>query len=142
MRFLLPTKSRSFGPSTHVRSCFDRVSSSEPCSHRGKTRGWSEMSRVALGILSFLMGVGLAGSGHAEKRVALIVGNAAYIQGQLQNTLNDAILVADVLRSRGFDLVKGRPLLNLDKLAFDDAVRQLGHELRGADVGLFYFAGH
>lgn len=100
------------------------------------------MSRVALGILSFLMGVGLAGSGHAEKRVALIVGNAAYIQGELQNTLNDAILVADVLRSRGFNLVKGKPLLNLDKLAFDDAVRQLGNELRGADVGLFYFAGH
>ena len=92
--------------------------------------------------LSILMGC-FAVPASAEKRVALVIGNANYLHiSRLKNTANDAMLVSDVLRSLGFDLVDGGPILNADKPAFDLAVQRFGRDLLGADVGLFYFAGH
>jgi len=50
--------------------------------------------------------------------------------------------MADTLRAVGFTLVGNGPQLDLDKRAFDDVVRTFGRALQGADVGLFYYAGH
>lgn len=44
-------------------------------------------------------------------------------------------------RSASSLLVNG-PQLDLDKPSFDTAVQEFGNELQGADVGLFYYAGH
>ena len=80
---------------------------------------------------------------HAEKRVALVIGNSAYRDvGRLDNPTNDAKLVASALLSDGFSLIGGGAQLDLDKNAFDDAVQRFGQQLQGADVGLFYYAGH
>jgi hypothetical protein len=46
------------------------------------------------------------------------------------------------LRSLGFELVGGSAQLDLDKASFDNAVRSFGRQLQGAEVGLFYYAGH
>jgi hypothetical protein len=54
----------------------------------------------------------------------------------LDNPTNDAKLMADTLQ------VGGGPQLNLDKAAFDKAVQDFGAKLQGADVSLFYYAGH
>lgn len=79
----------------------------------------------------------------AERRVALVVGNGAYAYvGPLSNSVSDAKLMAASLRALGFQLVGGGPMLDLDKAGFDRAVEQFGHELVGADVALFYYAGH
>jgi uncharacterized caspase-like protein len=79
----------------------------------------------------------------AEKRVALIVGNANYLHiARLDNPTNDARLIAGTLRALGFALVGDRALIDLDKPAFDSAVQRFGKVLQGADVGLFYYAGH
>src|SRR5437879_2254071 len=79
----------------------------------------------------------------AEKRVALIIGNTAYAHvARLANPANDARLMADTLRGLGFTLVGGGAQLNLDKAKFDSAVQRFCEELQGADVGLFYYAGH
>ena len=81
-----------------------------------------------------------AGSG---RRVALVIGNSAYRSvTPLDNPANDARLLADTLRSLDFMLVGGDALRDLDKLGLDRAVQAFGLELQGADVGLFYFAGH
>src|SRR5215813_8090390 len=42
----------------------------------------------------------------------------------------------------GFTLVGGKAQLNLDKSAMDRAVQNFGRQVQGADVALFYYAGH
>jgi len=79
----------------------------------------------------------------AEKRVALVVGNSAYQNvSRLQNPKNDAQLVADTLQRLGFVLVGGQAQVDLDKAGFDTAIQRFGSQLMGADVALFYYAGH
>jgi uncharacterized caspase-like protein len=50
--------------------------------------------------------------------------------------------MADTLRGLGFTLVGGNAHLDLDKAQFDSAAQAFGTELQGADVALFYYAGH
>jgi hypothetical protein len=77
------------------------------------------------------------------KRVALVIGNANYRSvGRLANPANDARLIASALKSLGFELIGGGAQLDLDKADFDAAVQNFGNQLQGADVGLFYYAGH
>ena len=77
------------------------------------------------------------------RRVALVVGNSAYQNvPQLNNPSNDARLIADTLQRLGFVLIGGSAQLDLDKVVFDKIVRSFGRQLQGADVGLFYYAGH
>src|SRR5258708_39004159 len=45
-----------------------------------------------------------------EKRIALVIGNAAYQQGALPTTANDAGLIAQTLQAAGFDVVGARAL--------------------------------
>jgi hypothetical protein len=79
----------------------------------------------------------------ADKRVALVIGNSAYQNvSRLENPKNDALLVADTLRRLGFALVGGGAQVELDKASFDAAVQRFGSQLIGADVALFYYAGH
>jgi len=93
-------------------------------------------------LCALLVGV-FASSASAETRIALVVGNTSYAHvSRLDNPKNDARLLADTLRTLGFTLVGGGPQLDLDKRAFDDVVRTFGRALQGADVGLFYYAGH
>jgi TPR repeat protein len=77
---------------------------------------------------------------HAERRVALIIGNSAYTFGALTNPRNDAELMASTLRSVGFEVTK---LVDADQKAMKKAIVEFGRTLRGSDsVGLFYYAGH
>lgn len=79
----------------------------------------------------------------AEKRIALVVGNSAYQNvTRLDNPKNDAALMADTLGNLGFSLIGGRAQLDLDKSALDTAVQNFGRQIQGADVALFYYAGH
>jgi uncharacterized caspase-like protein len=50
--------------------------------------------------------------------------------------------MADTLDGLGFTLIGGRAQLNLDKTAMDNAVQNFGRQVQGADVALFYYAGH
>jgi hypothetical protein len=59
---------------------------------------------------AFLLAAGLAPAAHAEKRVALVIGNSAYqTVPQLPNSGNDARLMSDTLLSLGFFVVGGGP---------------------------------
>src|SRR5258708_2347551 len=96
---------------------------------------------VLFGAL-LLLGLGLAPA-QAEQRVALVIGNSAYRNvTRLDNPGNDAKLLADTLRGLGFTLVGGGAPLDLDNPSLDRAVLAFGAQLAGADVGLFYYAGH
>jgi TPR repeat protein len=85
----------------------------------------------------------IAAPARAEKRVALIIGNSAYRNvARLENADNDARLMAATLRDLGFVLVGDGAQLDLDKTQFENAVQKFGATAQGADVSLFYYAGH
>ena len=93
--------------------------------------------------LASLLALTLAAPAAAEKRVALVIGNSAYQNvTRLDNPRNDAALMAETLAALGFTLIGGRAQLDLDKPAMDLAVQNFGRQVQGADVALFYYAGH
>jgi len=78
---------------------------------------------------------------HAEKRVALVIGNSAYQNAsKLTNPVNDANAMADLFRRAGFDVVEAR--LDLGNLEFKRVAREFTAVARDADVAVMYFAGH
>ena len=84
-----------------------------------------------------------AGPATAERRIALVVGNSAYQNiARLDNPRNDATLMAETLAGLGFALIGGSAQLDLDKAALDTDVQNFGRQIQGADVALFYYAGH
>jgi hypothetical protein len=76
------------------------------------------------------------------KRLALIIGNAAYEHvGVLANPLNDAQDMKEALEKVGFDVILSENASQKDiKLAIDD----FGYELKekNYEVALFFYAGH
>jgi TPR repeat protein len=93
-----------------------------------------------------IIGCSIALAAHAQesdRRVALVIGNTGYQHVErLANPGNDAQLIADTLRKSGFVLIGGGPQRDLDKPAFDRLVADFGKSIQGADVALFYYAGH
>ncbi len=76
----------------------------------------------------------------AGRRVALVIGNAAYQRTPtLDNPRNDATDMAAALKKRGFQVIEG---FDLDKAAFDRKVRDFATALQGAETGVFFYAGH
>jgi uncharacterized caspase-like protein len=102
-----------------------------------KQLAMKQLTTVLFGFAMLLLAVGPAA---AEKRVALVIGNSAYENvPRLQNPSNDASDIAEKLRQLGFDVVEG---LDLGKRDMEKQIRAFGEKLTGADVGLFYYAGH
>ncbi len=74
-----------------------------------------------------------------EQRVALVIGNSAYKDSPLANPANDAADIAKALERFGFKVILKR---NAGSRDMRQAIREFGAELRRAQVGLFFFAGH
>jgi hypothetical protein len=68
-------------------------------------------------VLAILVTVaGFSAQALAEKRIALVIGNSTYRNvARLDNPSNDAKLMADTLRGRGFVLVGDSAQFDLDK---------------------------
>jgi hypothetical protein len=100
----------------------------------------SSTTQVILFVATFLS---VCSPTFAEKRIALVVGNSDYQNvARLNNPTNDARLMVDTLRTLGFAIVGNGAQIDLDKAGFDNAVRTFGRQMQGAEVGLFYYAGH
>jgi len=90
--------------------------------------------------LAVLAGALLSGEALAERRVALIVGNAAYEHtNPLKNPTNDARDLAETLKALDFDVLLGT---DLDDQAFRRLARDFAVKSEDADVALFFYAGH
>jgi len=75
-----------------------------------------------------------------ERRVGLVIGNAAYDMAPLRNPVNDARAMAATLRTLGFEVTA---LENATLTDMKRAIDDFGDSLRTGDgVGLFYFSGH
>ena len=68
-------------------------------------------------------------------RTALVIGNAGYRQGNLQNSVHDASEMKSKLQELGFDVLYAE---NVQKRDMKDAVRQFPNDLPKDGVALFY----
>src|SRR5260370_9934676 len=94
-------------------------------------------------IAAVLFAVFFVSPAVAEKRLPRVVGTSAYQSvPRLENPRNDALLIADTWGRLGLVLVGGGAQVDLDKAQFDSVVQRFGTQLIGADVALFYYAGH
>ena len=76
----------------------------------------------------------------AEKRIALVVGNAAYANATpLTNPVNDAQDMSEALKRAGFEVILG---IDTDKRAFDGKIREFARALEAADAAELFYAGH
>jgi uncharacterized caspase-like protein len=74
------------------------------------------------------------------KRIALVIGNAAYPHAPLKNPRNDAEAMADKLASLNFEVIR---VLDGDLASMTNAVHEFQQKLSvSRSLGLFYFSGH
>ena len=106
--------------------------------------GWGQhVSRISIHL--FLLAVcsaiaSIAAQAAADKRVALVIGNSAYQHTTvLRNPRNDAEDMVASLKRLSFEVIEG---LDLDKRAMERTIRQFGLKVAGAEIALFFYAGH
>ena len=75
-----------------------------------------------------------------EKRLALVIGNANYDKGALENPVNDANLIAKTLDSLNFEVILATNIE--DKRSLENKIREFGAKRSDFDVGFVYYAGH
>jgi len=91
-------------------------------------------------ILSLLCILFSTDAALADKRVAFVVGNGDYKNvAHLPNPPIDAKAMAATLRNVGFEVVEGA---NLTRDKMTEKLLDFGKRAQGADVALFYYAGH
>jgi uncharacterized caspase-like protein len=101
-------------------------------------------SSICLVLLAILAGVLFCTTGAAatEKRLALVIGNAAYKIKPLTTAVNDAALIAQTLQSAGFDVIGARDLdQGLLRKAIGDFTDKVANAGPGAVV-VVYFSGY
>jgi hypothetical protein len=80
---------------------------------------------------------------HAEKRVALVIGNDRYSSlssaEQLQKAVNDARSIGTTLKQIGFEVVSGE---NLGRQALLARLDEAAQRLSPGDTAFFFFSGH
>jgi uncharacterized caspase-like protein len=103
---------------------------------------------IAEGMVGFARSIAVAwlalvcalAPAHAEKRVALVIGNAAYVNAdRLANPVNDARGMRDALTALKFDVMYGE---DLDGKALRKMISRFASHVDGADAAVVYFAGH
>lgn len=89
-----------------------------------------------------ILALGLAcGPAHADRRVALVIGNSAYKSApKLGNPVNDATLVGGMFKRAGFESVEVKLDLNASEMR--RALREFAARTRDADMAVIYYAGH
>ena len=93
-----------------------------------------------LGIFVVALLSGTTGSQAQGRRVALVIGNSAYVSAtKLDNPINDAEDMAATLERLGFAVLKG---IDLSKAGMDAIIRQFAEAMGGAKAGLLFYAGH
>lgn len=98
------------------------------------------MRGVLAALLAIALTIGGPATAHASKRVALIIGNSAYAHAPaLPNPVNDAKDVAEKLQALDFHVSLA---VDTTKADTDKVMREFADALDGADVAIFFYAGH
>jgi Caspase domain/Putative peptidoglycan binding domain/Domain of unknown function (DUF4189) len=95
------------------------------------------MSMLLLSLVVVFPGLAEAEEG---KRVALVIGNSSYVRvSTLRNPANDALLISDILRRSGFEVLSGTDLDYRGMRSKIDEFTELAYD---ADIATIYYAGH
>lgn len=107
----------------------------------GRAARWARKALPPLAATTMLASAaGAAAIDGTERRVALVIGNSAYqFTPRLPNPTNDAEAMAVALQRLGFEVAKG---IDLDRGETEMIIRDFAKNLPGADVALFFYAGH
>ena len=94
-----------------------------------------------IAVLCAVLMLGTIGEARAERRIALVVGNAHYGNPSLalSNPKNDAEDVAAALRSVGFEVLQA---IDANKRDMDLAMAKFARQATDSDAALFFYAGH
>jgi uncharacterized caspase-like protein len=91
-------------------------------------------------VIALIILILATSSAWAGKRVALVIGNSNYLHTHvLDNPKNDALDIAAALKATGFQVIVG---LDLDKVTFDQRIREFSIVLTDAEAGVFFYSGH
>jgi uncharacterized caspase-like protein len=93
-------------------------------------------------VLAFLLlCITLTTRAHAEKRVALVIGNGAYkTVAILPNPPRDAVAIGDLFKAAGFDGVVVKTDLGVNEMRAE--LREFARSAIGADIAVVFYAGH
>lgn len=80
-----------------------------------------------------------AGGDFAERRHALVIGNANYHNQPLRNPVNDARAMSAALTARGFEVML---VENATRRSMQNAIIEFGERLANGGAAVFYYAGH
>jgi len=84
--------------------------------------------------------VALAAPAHAEKRVALVIGNNDYKNvPKLQKAVNDARAMGDTLKKLGFSVMVAE---NQNRQQFSQTLLDFDNAIESGDTAFFFYAGH
>ena len=96
--------------------------------------------RFALALTSCLLLMCSIGVAHADKRVALVIGNGAYQHTPaLINPKNDAEDIGKTLRGLGFATIVAT---DLDRAGMSNALDRFSRTVSGANIAIVYYSGH
>lgn len=96
--------------------------------------------RFALALMSCLLLMCSIGVAHADKRVALVIGNGAYQHTPaLINPKNDADDIGKTLRGLGFATIVAT---DLDRAGMSKALDRFSRTVSGANIAIVYYSGH
>lgn len=99
--------------------------------------GW--LFRLSATVLAVALAAA-AVPAHADKRVALVIGNNDYKNvPKLQKAVNDARTMGDTLRQLGFSVMVAE---NLNRQAFSEALLAFDRAVEPGDTAFFFYAGH
>ena len=102
-------------------------------------RGWL-FSKLALACAVTASLIAAAAPAHAEKRVALVIGNNDYRNvPKLQKAVNDARTMGDTLKQLGFSVMVAE---NLNRQQFSQTLLAFDNSVGPGDTAFFFFAGH
>jgi hypothetical protein len=91
-------------------------------------------------LLSSLFSVAAMAQATADKRVALVIGNADYVNAtKLPNPANDAVAVSAMLESAGFTVEIHTDLGNSEMRR---VIRNFSDQAQHSDIAVVYYAGH
>src|ERR1700739_4462094 len=100
---------------------------------------WSSLKVALLCALVAALN-GLAAPAHAEKRVALVIGNNDYRNvPKLQKAVNDARTMGDTLKQLGFNVMVAE---NQTRQQFSQTLLAFDNTLEAGDTAFFFYAGH
>ncbi|WP_315832439.1 caspase family protein [Bradyrhizobium prioriisuperbiae] len=101
----------------------------------------SKRSSAWIAVLCAVLTLGAIGDVRAERRIALVIGNAHYGNPSLalSNPKNDAEDVAAALRGVGFEVLQAT---DANKRDMDLAMAKFARQATDSDAALFFYAGH